>query len=171
MPIKAENRSKYPPPTDWAAIRQQRLERAGYRCEQCGVPHHAVGYRADGQFIAAAGREPLDAAGTGQAWPTDGLLQYAEARTIAHNLNYHEPTNAGIHWLVVVLTIAHLDHDPTHNADTNLQALCQQCHNHYDADHRQRNAALTRHRRQHATPSQGDLLTIGEYAECKKNQL
>jgi len=33
----------------------------------------------------------------------------------------------------VVLTVAHLDHDPTNNADENLAALCQRCHNRYDA--------------------------------------
>jgi hypothetical protein len=33
----------------------------------------------------------------------------------------------------VVLTVAHLDHDPTNNDATNLRALCQRCHNRYDA--------------------------------------
>jgi 5-methylcytosine-specific restriction endonuclease McrA len=33
----------------------------------------------------------------------------------------------------VVLTVAHLDHDPTHNDPANLRALCQKCHNRYDA--------------------------------------
>ena len=36
----------------------------------------------------------------------------------------------------VVLTVAHLDHDPTNNADDNLAALCQLCHNTYDAPKR-----------------------------------
>jgi len=38
MPIKPENAARYP--TDWKAIRQEVLERAGHRCEQCGVPNH-----------------------------------------------------------------------------------------------------------------------------------
>ena len=33
----------------------------------------------------------------------------------------------------VVLTVAHLDHDITHNQDENLKALCQKCHLGYDA--------------------------------------
>jgi hypothetical protein len=33
----------------------------------------------------------------------------------------------------VVLTVAHLDHDPRHCADDNLAALCQRCHLAYDA--------------------------------------
>lgn len=44
----------------------------------------------------------------------------------------------------IVLTIAHLDHDPSHNGDANLAALCQRCHNRHDAPHRRANAARTR---------------------------
>jgi 5-methylcytosine-specific restriction endonuclease McrA len=33
----------------------------------------------------------------------------------------------------VVLTIAHLDHTPENNDPSNLRALCQRCHNRYDA--------------------------------------
>jgi 5-methylcytosine-specific restriction endonuclease McrA len=36
----------------------------------------------------------------------------------------------------VVLTIAHLDHTPENCAGENLKALCQKCHNKYDAKHR-----------------------------------
>ena len=39
----------------------------------------------------------------------------------------------------VVLTVAHLDHDPANNADDNLAALCQLCHNTYDAPKRHSN--------------------------------
>lgn len=44
----------------------------------------------------------------------------------------------------IVLTVAHLDHTPENCADDNLAALCQRCHNRYDAAHRRRNAAATR---------------------------
>ena len=40
---------------------------------------------------------------------------------------------------VVVLTVAHLDHDPTNNEESNLAALCQKCHNTYDAPKRAQN--------------------------------
>ncbi|MCK5633007.1 hypothetical protein KAH94_04610, partial [bacterium] len=33
----------------------------------------------------------------------------------------------------VVLTVAHLDHDPTNNKESNLAAMCQKCHFAYDA--------------------------------------
>ena len=36
----------------------------------------------------------------------------------------------------VVLTIAHLDHTPENCEPDNLRALCQKCHNKYDAKHR-----------------------------------
>lgn len=45
---------------------------------------------------------------------------------------------------IVVLTVAHLDHQPEHCEDENLRALCQRCHNRYDQKHRQRNASATR---------------------------
>ena len=35
----------------------------------------------------------------------------------------------------VVLTVAHLDHDPPNCADDNLEAMCQRCHLRYDAHH------------------------------------
>lgn len=36
----------------------------------------------------------------------------------------------------IVLTIAHLDHTPENCDPSNLRALCQRCHNQYDAEHR-----------------------------------
>lgn len=36
----------------------------------------------------------------------------------------------------IVLTIAHLDHTPENSDPENLRALCQKCHNTYDAQHR-----------------------------------
>lgn len=47
----------------------------------------------------------------------------------------------------VVLTVAHLDHDPANVDDNNLKALCQACHNRYDAAMRRkgiRNRAIAR---------------------------
>jgi len=44
----------------------------------------------------------------------------------------------------VVLTIAHLDHQPENCEPANLRAWCQRCHLTYDAEHHARNAAETR---------------------------
>jgi len=55
-------------------------------------------------------------------------------------LGYGRPTANGkrhpITGSVVVLTIAHLDHQPKNCDDGNLRACCQRCHNTYDAYHR-----------------------------------
>lgn len=50
----------------------------------------------------------------------------------------------------VVLTVAHLDHDHRNHAEENLKALCQRCHNRYDAAHRQvsRKRRLVAHQEQ-----------------------
>jgi hypothetical protein len=44
----------------------------------------------------------------------------------------------------VVLTIGHVDQDEGNNADENLKAWCQRCHNAWDRPHRAVNAAITR---------------------------
>jgi hypothetical protein len=89
MPIRPENRSRYP--RDWKATGLRiRQERAGNRCEQAGcgavngLPHPITGSK-------------------------------------------------------VMLTVAHLDHAPENCADANLRAMCQRCHNAYDAAYRREN--------------------------------
>lgn len=44
----------------------------------------------------------------------------------------------------VVLTVAHLDHQPENCDPENLRAMCQRCHLRYDHDHHQANARATR---------------------------
>jgi len=48
----------------------------------------------------------------------------------------------------VILTIAHLDQDISNNADSNLAALCQRCHNRHDQPHRIRHRPTNKRRRQ-----------------------
>ena len=50
----------------------------------------------------------------------------------------------------VVLTVAHLNHEPADCRDENLKALCNRCHLRYDSEHHQRNAATTRKKKQEA---------------------
>lgn len=45
---------------------------------------------------------------------------------------------------VVVLTTAHLNHQPEDCSDSNLKAMCQGCHLHYDRDHHAQTRAATR---------------------------
>jgi 5-methylcytosine-specific restriction endonuclease McrA len=56
----------------------------------------------------------------------------------------------------IVLTVAHLDHDPQNNDPANLMALCQYCHNRYDAEHRRQTRARTRLKRQPQLPFEED---------------
>lgn len=46
----------------------------------------------------------------------------------------------------IVLTTAHLDHDPTNNADENLRALCQKCHLAHDLPHHLLSRRINRER-------------------------
>lgn len=57
----------------------------------------------------------------------------------------------------VVLTVAHLDHQPENCARENLRAWCQRCHNTYDAAARREGIR----RRARAEMVAGDLLEIG----------
>lgn len=62
-------------------------------------------------------------------WKCEGSPAYPDCR--AENGWFHPETDS-----VVVLTVAHLDHDPTNNGEPgnrpNLKAWCQRCHNTYD---------------------------------------
>jgi len=49
----------------------------------------------------------------------------------------------------VVLTVHHLNHDPTDNRPENLKAMCQRCHLRCDVGLHQENAARTRRRKKH----------------------
>lgn len=69
---------------------------------------------------------------------------------------------------VVVLTVAHLDHDPGNSAPENLRAMCQRCHLTYDAELHARHAAETRRQRQlDAGQMQmwGEECDVGVYSE------
>ena len=78
----------------------------------------------------------------------EGSPQYPDCRAVNHAP--HPVTGSR-----VVLTIAHLDHQPEHNDPSNLRAWCQRCHNTYDVAHRQAT------RRQTRRPRQLGLFTTG----------
>jgi hypothetical protein len=62
----------------------------------------------------------------------------------------------------VILTVAHLDHDPANCADDNLAALCQLEHLRYDAKHHAANAAATRRR----SREQAGQLSLADYIKA-----
>jgi 5-methylcytosine-specific restriction endonuclease McrA len=116
MPIRPCDRDRYP--RDWKSIRARILERAGHRCEFCGIENSAIGRRRrDGSFERWGGME-------------------AEIGSLE-----------GIRLTRIVLTVAHLDHTPENNNDSNLRALCQRCHLLHDRQQHVRNARNSRLRR------------------------
>jgi hypothetical protein len=143
-------------PKQWHAFsRDLRADRAHQRCERCGVPNHAVGYRdTDGTFIPACGNGPQDAAGTGKHWPSLTMLTYSEAREFAVENNCcGDSDDEGDHWIVTVLGCAHLcSCDPPCADPSHIAVLCQQCHNRLDARMRSSHGGLTRRRRRGEIP-------------------
>jgi hypothetical protein len=67
----------------------------------------------------------------------EGTPQHPECRAINGKLH---PETGG----KVVLTIAHMDHDETHADPGRCRALCQRCHNKWDAPFRAQNRAAKR---------------------------
>jgi len=128
MPIDYK---KYP--KDWkTVIRPAIMKRAKNRCEQCGLKHYQVGHREGYWFTPTGGNAHHDAAGNGE-------LSYKEAKElIAHHNSICEDK-----LIIIVLTVAHLDNDVKNNDYSNLQALCQSCHNRMDIDYRKQNRKAT----------------------------
>lgn len=125
MPIRPENRHRYPP--NWRDIRAAILKRAGDCCEFCGTPNHVWAVR-----------------GNIWRWEKKDIEALAKPREKIY---------------LIVLTIAHLDHQPENCdgmenggpaiptwriADSNLRALCQRCHLHWDSLHHRQTAYMTR---------------------------
>lgn len=126
------DRSKYP--RDWEAISRRVRDAAGNRCQWCRVRNYAVGTRdADGGFSYVAGNIYVD--------DMQYTGSYSEARAVADSHN--ENREGGPRAVVVVLTVAHLNHDTTDNSDANLAALCNRCHNRHDVGFRRGNRRAT----------------------------
>jgi 5-methylcytosine-specific restriction endonuclease McrA len=110
------NRELYP--KNWKEISLRIRERDGQKCKECGVRNGAYGCRdQDGNFY------------------TEGEI----------DRNGVAPGTILGKVIKIVLTVAHLDHDSTNNADSNLAALCQRCHLRLDIDQHKANSAKTRH--------------------------
>lgn len=107
MPIRRE---LYDP--QWEKISDRiRFDRAGGRCEACGVAHGAVGARdANGRWHDKADIDTMAPAALSELYPD---LKSREVITI-------------------YLTVAHLDRDTSNNGEFNLAAWCQACHLAYD---------------------------------------
>lgn len=127
MPIKPENRHRYP--QNWKQIRAAILERAGNKCETCNAPNHTRIARGAG---SDEGTYMLDSA---DVYCADTGAHLGQCRHSDYDL---------ARMVDVVLTIAHLDHTPENCEPDNLRALCQRCHLRYDAAHHAQTAYTTR---------------------------
>jgi 5-methylcytosine-specific restriction endonuclease McrA len=132
MPIKPENRGRYP--ANWKEIRARILARAGDCCEQCHVPNGDM-------IIRGIDKD----AGTFQRFDGNGEVYAADDGRLLGRCKASE--YCGNKWTRVVLTIAHMDHVPENCDDSNLKALCQRCHLAYDAEHHAETAKQTRRAR------------------------
>ncbi|MBP9889312.1 MAG: hypothetical protein KBF93_23660 [Leptospiraceae bacterium] len=122
MPIKPENKKLYP--KNWKEISLYiRKERASGKCEFCGVENYSVGHWVEDKFFA-----------------TNEAIRMNEM----YGLNVYESIPENKDFVKVVLTVAHLDHNPSNCDYSNLRALCQRCHLRYDAKHHATTARQTR---------------------------
>ncbi len=142
MPIRPENRSRYP--HNWSAISHRiRFVRAEGHCEcvgqcdseheggRCNAPHGKKIQRdnSDGAIWVIAGTvDPLEGLSNVSCMGSDGKLRWGK-------------------YVKVVLTTAHLDNTPENVDDNNLVAMCNRCHLRLDREHHARTAPKTRDRK------------------------
>jgi hypothetical protein len=114
MPIKPENKSRYP--EDWPERRARVLNRAGNRCELCGARnkmHIARVMECPALWLEVESGEGVKLPLSGHPIPWN-------------ERGYHEP-------IKVILTVAHLDPTYQSHEEKHLLALCQRCHLKIDA--------------------------------------
>lgn len=152
MPIRPENKDRYP--KNWKSEIVPRIrERSGNRCEctgQCGI-EHGHSYCTELDEIDRCGIANGDV-----SYMVDGRWQVCLESEAGDEM---ERRNGKVYRAVrIVLTVAHLNHQPEDCADDNLLHMCQGCHNRYDAPMRRR-GIQDRARAQRAS---GDLFKCEE---------
>ena len=145
MPIRPENKARYP--RDWLAISCRIRDRAGNKCEECGVPNYQHGGRdPQGGWHKTL---PTGDDGIRLTWPRLGEMAWCEGWQ-AERLRV----------VRIVLTVAHLNHTPEDCRPENLKAWCQRCHNRYDMAERRKGTK----ERARAASAVGDLFKAEETA-------
>lgn len=141
MPISKQNMAKYPGGSirskEWLAIRDCVGKRSGWKCEKCKAPHRQTICRGEG-----------DDAGT-YMLETGEIFDAETGKKLGHGINEYRGR-----YVLVILTVAHIDGDPGNNDDGNLAHWCQLHHNRHDAKSRAVNARKTIN----AKIGQGELL-------------
>lgn len=151
MPILPENRARYP--KDWPEVSHAARERAKWRCQHpgCTATQYSVGHwvrygAGPFEWHPLEGNTPATTAQdkeffmAGEGRRADGVFwTYGQARAFIDRWAWsdYRPT-------VIVLTVAHLNHQPEDCRPENLSAMCQRHHLAYDAEHHKRTAYATR---------------------------
>jgi hypothetical protein len=130
MPIKPENKARYP--ANWKEIRTAILARAENRCETCRVLNGARIARGTGPFADTFQNEEAE------VFDAETGAYIAQVRMGEYQVK---------NMVTIVLTIAHLDHQPENCDPANLRALCQMHHLRHDAAHHAETARNTRRER------------------------
>lgn len=134
------NRALYP--VDWKVITARLKDEVGQKCEECSAPNNTWIMRR------------LD---TPAVWMEAFTKQWEEVL-------YWESEEWATE-IKVVLTTAHLNHNPSDNDRANLRVLCQRCHLVYDSPHHQINARRTRLNKKHQVKLEAGQLPMFERIE------
>lgn len=143
MPMQ---RDRYP--ADWEQISLRIRERAGQKCEECGVPHGALILRSKLDKSRWLMIDPEEA-----EWMIDSEGQCLRIIPTAYLTG-----KRAIKWTVIILTTHHKGVDKADGTpgdpddkmdcrDENLAALCQHCHLEADRPRNIAKAKLTRSRK------------------------
>lgn len=120
MPIDYK---KYPVNWKTEIVPAVRL-RSGDRCENCQVPNKKLILRGNVNGIEVYQDE-------------DGFIFDANTSERIGDDYVGEIDQTGKNrFILIILTVAHLNHDINDNSMENLKHLCQRCHNRHDKDNR-----------------------------------
>lgn len=133
MPIRPDLKHYYQGP-EWRAQRAETLRLAGNKCQQCGKP----GWDKKGNPTLVLTFSWHDPEGHHMAWSDARKVvpEWFDERGRPFPWRHVRPRGATpIRGVKVVLTTAHLNHDPADRRTENRMCLCQWCHLNYDKMH------------------------------------
>lgn len=132
----------YPP--DWPRISRETRERAGQKCEWCGVPN--------GHWILRD-KKPAE---YHIVWVNGATKEVPfQDYQVAFPQNLGRAYYKKLGMVKIILTVAHLDRNRKNNDPSNLAALCQRCH--FNHDRQAQHIPHRKYGRYHDREHQGKL--------------
>jgi hypothetical protein len=128
MPIRKDLRHFYIG-KEYEETRSRIMQRAKDRCEQCAKRNHEEVETVSGVLVFST-RERRSF----MFWRSFGGASWRDETGAAFPFSAMRDTDSA-RVIRVVLTMAHLDHNPAHRDDDNLKMLCQWCHLNWDKLH------------------------------------